>query len=153
MPGDIPDNQAFVNFGAPSGIFNIRIPEGWAQAVSGSVVTFADHYNSVQLEVLSNHPAVTSASIAAEVAALGAAHPDLVPGDVTTLSRSAGPVLRATYTAASPPDSVTGRVVRRDVERYDFWRDGTEVVVTLAAPVGSDNVDAWRTITDSFRWS
>jgi hypothetical protein len=27
------------------------------------------------------------------------------------------------------------------------------VTLTLSAPVGSDNVDPWRTVTDSFRWA
>jgi hypothetical protein len=38
------------------------------------------------------------------------------------------------------------------VERYEFWRAGHEVVLTLSAPVGSDNVDPWRKVTDSFAW-
>jgi hypothetical protein len=44
-------------------------------------------------------------------------------------------------------------VVRDDVERYEFWRGDHEVVLTLSAPHGADNVDPWRTVTDSFRWT
>jgi len=29
---------------------------------------------------------------------------------------------------------------------------GTEVVLTLAGPKGADNVDPWRTVTDSLAW-
>jgi hypothetical protein len=47
---------------------------------------------------------------------------------------------------------VTGKSVTEAVQRYEFWRSGQEVVLTLSAPQGSDNVDPWRTITDSFRW-
>ncbi|MDT4904221.1 MAG: hypothetical protein QOH52_2237, partial [Pseudonocardiales bacterium] len=39
------------------------------------------------------------------------------------------------------------------VERYEFWKNGNEVVLTLAAPVGADNVDPWRKVTDSFAWT
>jgi hypothetical protein len=38
------------------------------------------------------------------------------------------------------------------VERYEFWRAGREVVLTLAGPVDADNVDPWRTVSDSLRW-
>jgi hypothetical protein len=31
-------------------------------------------------------------------------------------------------------------------------RAAGQVVVTLAGPAGADNVDPWRTVTDSFRW-
>ena len=52
----------------------------------------------------------------------------------------------------SAPDPVTARVRRDDVQRYEFWRAGVEAVVVLSGPVGADNADPWRTITDSFRW-
>jgi hypothetical protein len=47
---------------------------------------------------------------------------------------------------------VTGKVFRDAVERYEFYRNGTETVVILAGPTGADNVDPWRTVTNSFRW-
>ena len=50
------------------------------------------------------------------------------------------------------PDPVTGKVYRDEVERYEFYRNGTESVLTLAGPVGADNVDPWRTVTNSFQW-
>ena len=43
-------------------------------------------------------------------------------------------------------------VVPDAVERYEFWRGGTEAVVTLSGAAGSDNVDPWRLVTDSFTW-
>jgi hypothetical protein len=52
----------------------------------------------------------------------------------------------------SAPSAVTGKSVTEAVERYAFWRGGREVVLTLSGPMGSDNVDPWRKITDSFRW-
>jgi hypothetical protein len=61
--------------------------------------------------------------------------------------------LVVTYEARSPADPVTGKSVVLDVERYEYWRSGTQVTITLSAPHGADNVDPWRTITDSFAWS
>jgi hypothetical protein len=68
------------------------------------------------------------------------------------VTRKAGPAVLVTYQADSPPDPVTGKVVRDDVERYEFWRNGTEVALTLAGSAGSDNVDPWKIVTDSFAW-
>ncbi len=71
---------------------------------------------------------------------------------VTAADRKAGPVVLVTYRADAPPDPVTAKVVHDDVERYEFWRNGTEAVLTLSGPMGADNVDPWRIVTDSFGW-
>jgi hypothetical protein len=75
-----------------------------------------------------------------------------VIGMVSTTLRSAAQAILITYEANSPADPVTGRFARVAVERYEFWRNGVEAVITLAAPVGADNIDPWRTITNSFTW-
>ena len=71
---------------------------------------------------------------------------------VSTVIRPAGSVVLTTYQANSAPDPVTNKYVVLDVERYDYWKNGTMVTVTLSAPTGSDNVDPWKTITDSLAW-
>lgn len=53
---------------------------------------------------------------------------------------------------ARAPNSVTGKTIRLAVERYEFWAKGTEAIVTLSGPVGADNVDPWKLVTDSFTW-
>jgi hypothetical protein len=58
-----------------------------------------------------------------------------------------------TYRADSARNAVTGRSVRLAVERYEFTRNGRQVTITLSAPVGSDDVDPWKTITNSFGWT
>ena len=68
------------------------------------------------------------------------------------MHRTAGTAVLITYHALSAVNPVTGKVANEAVERYEFWRNGREVVLTLAAPVGSDNVDPWRKVTDSFTW-
>ena len=59
------------------------------------------------------------------------------------------------------PDPLLGRQPTRPgdreglqgtFERYDFYKNGTEAVVLLGGPACADNVDPWRTITNSFRW-
>jgi hypothetical protein len=153
-PGDIPDNQAFVAYAAPNGAFSVQIPEGWAMTRAGQVVLFTDKYNSIRIE---SHPAASrpsrTSARASDVPAIRAATPGFVPGDVKTVQRKSGPAVLLTYRADSPPNEVTGKVAVESVERYEFWRGGTEVVLTLSAPVGSDNVDPWRKVTDAFTWT
>jgi hypothetical protein len=68
------------------------------------------------------------------------------------VSRAGGTAVLIRYSADSQPDPVTGKVYKDAIERYEFYRNGTEAVVTLAGPAGADNVDPWRTVTNSFRW-
>lgn len=57
-----------------------------------------------------------------------------------------------TYEALSAPDSVTGKTTADAVERYEFWKAGRELILTLSGPRGADNVDPWHRISDSVRW-
>ena len=75
-----------------------------------------------------------------------------IPETVTTELRHAGSAVLITYKADSAPNSVTGKVIPQDIQRYEFWKDGNQVTLRLSAPVGSDSVDPSRTVTDSFRW-
>ncbi len=152
-PGDIPDNQAFVPYSPASRAYSIKVPEGWAMTKAGQATLFTDKFNSIRAETraVSAAPTVASAK-ATELPAIKAAAHGFVPGAVTTVARTAGTAIKITYRADSAPNAVTGKVVVEAVERYAFWRHGTEVVLTLSAPVGSDNVDPWRTVTDSFGW-
>jgi hypothetical protein len=153
--GDIPDNQVFVNYAPVAGGFMVKVPEGWARSSRGAAVTFTDKLNSVTMQTAAprSAPTVTSAA-SGELPAIRAASPNFEPGTVARVQRKAGTAMLLTYRADSAPDPVTGKVVRDAVERYEFWNSatGTEAVLTLAGPVGADNVDPWRTVTDSFRW-
>ncbi len=151
--GDIPDNQVFVAYTPPGGSFLVKVPQGWARSAAGSAVVFTDKFNSVRIESVprSQDPDVASAR-AQEVPQLQSSVPGFQAGQVTMVQRSAGPAVLITYQANSAPNAVTGKSVTEAVERYEFWRGGQEVVLTLSAPQGADNVDPWRTVTDSFRW-
>lgn len=151
--GDIPDNQAFVSFTPPSGGFSVKVPEGWARTEAGRAVIFTDKLNSVRIEALDAAAAPTVDSATRdELPAIRAGVTNFEGGKVSAVTRSAGPGVLITYRADSPPDPVTGKVIRHDVERYEFWRAGRTVVLTLSGPQGADNVDPWRTVTDSLRW-
>jgi hypothetical protein len=151
--GDIPDTQAYVDFTPPGGTFSVKVPEGWARTESAGAVTFTDKLDSVRLQSVpaAAQPTVDSAR-ASELPAIRAAAQAFRAGDVTTVTRTAGTAVLVTYQADSAIDPVTGKAHRDDVQRYELWRNGMEALVVLSAPAGADNVDPWRTITDSFRW-
>jgi hypothetical protein len=153
-PGDIPDNQAFVAFAAPGGQYSIKVPEGWARTDAPPVTSFTDKLNTIRVEVKPSPtpPSVQSAQTT-DVPALSAQTRCLEAPKVSTVQRRGGPAVLITYRADSAPDPVTGKVIHDDVEQYQFWKAGTEAVVTLSSPQGSDNVDPWRTVTDSFSWT
>ena len=152
--GDIPDNQVFVDYRAPSGGFSVAVPEGWARLEEGGAVTFTDKLNRIRVETVAASGAPTVQSVTQnDLPAIRAAAANFEAGTVKTVTRRAGTAVLATYRADAPPDPVTGKVVHDDVERYELWKAGTEALITLSSPQGSDNVDPWRTVTDSFTWS
>jgi hypothetical protein len=155
--GDIPDTQAFVDYTPTQGGYTVRVPEGWARTDStgtgGTSTLFTDKYNSIRIDTAAASAAPTVASVQAELTVIGSAATGFTPGEVTIEQHPAGSTVRITYQADSPPSPVTGKVVSQDVQRYEFWSNGNTVALTLSAPAGSDNVDPWRTVTDSFRWT
>ena len=152
--GDIPDTQAYVTFRIPSGQFSVKVPEGWAETQKGGAVTFTDKLNRVTLLAVPAASAPTPASAgSAEVPSIKSAEPNFRLDQVMAVQTAAGPAVLISYQSDAPPDPVTGKVIRDSALRFEFWKGGTEAVLVLAGPVGSDNVDPWRLITESFRWA
>jgi hypothetical protein len=151
--GDIPDSQAFVVYGPAGGGFSVKVPEGWARTEAVGAVTFSDKFNSIRIETSTTAAAPTPESARHdEVPLLQRVGAAFQLTNIKSVNRSGGPAVLMTYQADAPADPVTGKATRLDVERYEFWKDGHQVVLTLAGAVGSDNVDPWRTVSDSFRW-
>lgn len=153
-PGDIPDNQVFVSYSPPGGGYSVKVPEGWARSQDGSAVTFTDKFNSIRMES-KPAPAQPTADSAKndEVPQIEAANKAVTAAKVTGVTRKAGPAVRITYEADSAPNDVTGTSRRIAVERYEFWRAGNEVVLTLTGAKGADNVDPWKIVTEGFAWA
>ena len=143
--GDIPDNQAFVAYSPAAGGFTVKVPEGWARRPPPPERCSRDKYNSVQIVASPAATAPTVASVTSTDIPVSRGSQRASPR-----RRSRPPSARparpscSTYQADSAPNPVTGKVAVEAVERYTFWRNGTAVVLTLSAPVGSDNVDPWR---------
>jgi hypothetical protein len=152
--GDIPDDQAFVAYSPPSCGCSVKVPEGWSRSQSGGAVTFTDKLNAVRMETAKAPSAVT----------VGQAQQTLVPelarsvkgfklGSVSTVTRPAGKAVRITYTADAAKDPVTGRGGTVAVERYLFAHNGRELTLTLSGAKGADNVDPWKIVSSSVRWT
>jgi hypothetical protein len=151
--GDIPDTQVYVPFSPPAKVFSVLAPEGWAQTTDGNATVFTDKLNAVRIEEQPALAVVTPETVQREeLPAVEAATPGYRFGALSVVQRRSGPVILATYQATSAPNEVTAKSGVDSVERYVFWRDSHEVIVTLSGPLGADNVDPWRTITDSLQW-
>jgi hypothetical protein len=148
--GDIPDNQVFLVFRNGAAGYAVRYPEGWAQQGASRRVTFRDKNNIVRIVVVRG-AAPTKASMNADVARLHGARIRQAPQAMTI---SGKPVFKVVYSTTSAPNPVTGKRVTLVVDRYYVWTSGRRVaVVDLGTPEGVDNVDAYRLMIESFRWS
>jgi hypothetical protein len=151
-PGDIPDTTVYVAYRPASGQYELKVPEGWARTVTPGAVSFTDKLNVITISTTKASAPTVASARAAEVPRIQASAHGFTLAGIGTVSRSAGTAVLIRYSADSQPDPVTGKVYTDAVERYEFYRNGTEAAVTLTAPAGADNVDPWRTVTQSFRW-
>ncbi|MEP6664890.1 MAG: hypothetical protein ABJA81_00415, partial [Nocardioidaceae bacterium] len=132
---------------------HVKVPEGWAKKTIGGSTTFTDHYNSVTVDVMPQAQAPTvQSAIANEVPAIAQKASNFKAGDVTSVTRAHGNAILVTYQQDSAADPVTGKVVRDAVERYEFWKNGQEAILTLTGPTNADNVDPWQIVSDSLHW-
>ena len=151
-PGDIPDNIAFVPYQPAGGGYGVTTPEGWSRKTTSTGAVFTDKYNIIQVESMASQAAPTPASALAIVKKKFSASKGFVLGKSVTVKRKAGTAVLVTYALSSVPNEVTGKTIAVAVERYEFHRGGTSVVLTLSGATGADNVDPWKIVTDSFAW-
>jgi len=151
-PGDIPDNQAFVAFSPAGGGYSVKVPEGWSRTSTGSATSFTDKLNNIEVAAVAAPTQPTVASVnSTDVSSVKATVAKFAMGKVTVVVRGGGSAILLTYQGDSAPDQVTGKVVRDAFERYTFYRAGKRVDLTLSGPTNADNVDPWRTVSDSLR--
>jgi hypothetical protein len=149
--GDIPDNQNFLTFSDAKAGFSMRYPEGWSQKKTGSGVTFQDKNNLVRVDVHKG-PAPTVASVTAELAKLKAANPSLKAQAPKQFTLKGQPAIKVSYTTTSAANQVTGKRVVLMVDRYELAKNGKVAALDLGTPTGVDNVDAYRMMSESFKW-
>jgi len=166
-PGDIPDSTVFIPYTSANGGYVVRVPEGWSRRTKRSDVVFTDKLNAVDVAWFqSGSKPTTSSAKSVDVPQLRSTQrafrlgtiiscaPDCtIPYSTAPISVNLpSPAVVITYTANSPPNPVTGKQYRLEVLRFEFYRSGEEAALTLSGPVGSDNVDPWRLVSQSFAW-
>jgi hypothetical protein len=147
--GDIPDNQVFLHFANTTAGYSMKYPEGWAQQGSGSTATLRDKNNIIRIVVAPGGP-VTAAEASKDVFGVSGAKITSPPQTITIGGK---PAVKIVYTTESAPSPVTGKRLTLVVDRYYLWNAGKRAVVDLGTPQGVDNVDAYRLMIESFRWS
>ena len=152
-PGDISDTIAYVAHTITKGSVSVKIPEGWAQTNGSTAVNFTDKLNTVNVSwaPASSAPTIASAK-KTEVPVLQQTVLAFQLKSVTTATLPAGPAVLITYEDNSAANPVTGKQYRETVLRYELFHNGQETVLTLLSPVGADNVDPWRIVTESLQW-
>jgi hypothetical protein len=151
-PGDIPDNLAFVRYRNARGHYTFTHPEGWAQTGRGTRVTFTDKLNGVSADILAAASAPTVASArSTDVPRLRQSVPAFRLRGISAVSLPGAKGVRIVFRRNSAADPVTGKIYRDEVEEYLVFRSGRLVRLDLFGPVGADNVDAYRTMSQSLR--
>lgn len=151
-PGDIPDNQVFVQYKSPLG-YGIKVPEGWSRVERADGARFSDKYNVVDL-VVSKTEQAPSAARSKDVQPVDLQKKGLAVEvkSIKDVKLKSGPAVLISYAANSEPNPVTNKKVRLEHDRYLMFRKGTLVTLDLSAPLGADNVDQWKLMSNSFQW-
>jgi len=153
-PGDIPDTIAYVPYAVPGHGLTFSTPEGWSRRTTSDGVIFTDKLNTVQLiDTRASGPITVASAQHTEVPKLAASLKGFKLQSVSVVSRTAGQAVRIKYLGYSTPDPVTGKFGVLAFERYEFFHRGREVSLVLSSPQGSDNVDPWRNVTSSLRFT
>jgi hypothetical protein len=150
-PGDIPDDQLFVPYQPSGGGYTINVPEGWSRTEKDGAVIFTDKYNSIMVTSSTVTEAPSIDSVRSSGLADVSQDPSYKAGKIATAKTAGGSAIKATYEIGSAANKVTGKKALLAVERYVYFRNGTQVVVTLSGAKGADNVDPWKTVSDSVR--
>jgi hypothetical protein len=151
-PGDIPDNQVFVQYTSPLG-FTIKVPEGWSRVERPDGARFFDKYNIIDLAVAkADQPPGAATEKARQADELKTAGRAVEIKSVKEVKLKSGPAVLISYASNSDPNPVTNKQIRLERERYLMFKNETLVSLDLSAPLGADNVDQWKLMSNSFQW-
>jgi hypothetical protein len=71
---------------------------------------------------------------------------------ISEMKSPGGKTIKVVYSSNSEPDAVTGKQIRLENETYYYFKSNKVAVLTVWAPLGADNVDQWKKMSDSFSW-
>jgi PBP1b-binding outer membrane lipoprotein LpoB len=151
--GDISDSQAFIKYSSVKGGYSLVVPEGWARKEQAASADFIDKLDGVSIVIESSSQAPTVESIKTnQAAALSKTGRAVKIENIQAISSTNGKAVKVKFTSNSEADAVTSKQVRLDNESYYFYKNGKLATLTVWAPLGADNVDQWKKMSDSFRW-
>jgi hypothetical protein len=147
--GDIPDTAVYLTYRGRG--FSLQYVEGWSIRLQRSGVLVNDQ-DSSEVVAIQQSRSRYDAYASSDLAHLSRSLPKFHLVLRQKLALPAGAAIRAQYHTLSAQDPVTGRRVNVLVDRYYIAGSRRVGVLTLATPLGVDNVDAFRRIARSFRW-
>lgn len=151
-PGDIPDTVAYVPYTGLAGV-SFTHPEGWAQSAVPGGIRFTDKLNGVTVTLAAGAVPTVAQVRSQVVPTLGGTGRATDVSSVDAATLPAGRGVRVVWRVNSAPDPVTGRIYRDEVVTY-LVGDGRRVArLDLSGAVGSDNVDPYRTMSQSLKLS
>jgi hypothetical protein len=151
-PGDIPDSQVFITYDSKDG-YSLQVPEGWARTDMPNGASFIDKLDGVVVTRSDETAAPTAASVKKDYLPAFEKQGHAVKiGSVKAVKLPGGNAIRINYSSNSEPNAVTSKQVRLENQRFLFFKDGKLVALELYAPLGADNVDQWKLMSESFSW-
>lgn len=149
--GDVPDNAVFLTYHGSGPAFSIQYVEGWQVTRQPAGVLIRDKDSSETVAMAAPQVDVAAYVQSTDLPSLQA-QPGFTLIKQNTVKVGSFSYIHLVFHQVSPPDSVTGKQVPQTVDRYYVPGPGALAIVSLATPDGVDNVDAFRTMIESFTW-
>ena len=150
--GDIPDNAVFLTYTNAAHGFSIQYVEGWQVTTGPDGVVVRDKDSSETVAVVALPSDLASYISGTDLPSLQSqAGYKFVKQD--KVKAGANTYDHVVVHLPAPPDPVTGKRVPSTVDRYYVPGPNGLAIVSLSTPDGVDNVDAFRQMIESFKWS
>lgn len=150
--GDIPDNAVFLTYSGTNPAFTIQYVEGWQVSQQPDGVVIRDKDSSETVSIVAPQADVPGYVASTDLPILQA-QLGFKLGKQDTVKVGGTSYVHLVYHMPAPPDPVTGKQVPSTVDRYYVPGPNGLAIVSLSTPDGVDNVDAFRQMIESLRWS
>ena len=150
--GDVPDNAVFLTYHQASLGFSIQYVEGWQVTTEADGVGIRDKDSSETVAVV-DLPADVAGYISSTDLPSLEGQPGFKLVKQNTIKVGATSYHHLVFHILSPADPVTGKQIPSTVDRYYVPGPAHLAIVSMSTPDGVDNVDAFRQMIESFKWS
>jgi len=148
----VPDNAVFLTYTGGQPGFSIQYVEGWQVTPGPDGMVARDKDSSETVGIVVAPPDVKAYVASTDLPALQS-QAGFKLDKQDTVKVGEAHLIHLVYHLPSPPDPVTGKQVPSTVDRYYVPGPSGLAVVSLSTPDGVDNVDAFRQMIESFKWS